>query len=83
MNEVAVASNLSEFHFFRSFRQAYRITPYQYVLNKRLTCAMELLQKGNISVTEVSMHCNFPDLFTFSKAFKRRYGIPPSRMKDA
>lgn len=82
MNEVAIACNLSEFHFFRSFRQAYNITPYQYVLNKRLTCALELIRKGTMSVTEISLHCNFPDLFTFSKAFKRRYGISPSRVKD-
>src|SRR4026209_2626773 len=36
IGEIATAGNLSEFHFFRSFRQAYGITPYQYILNKRL-----------------------------------------------
>ncbi|MGC4034869.1 MAG: AraC family transcriptional regulator [Chitinophagaceae bacterium] len=80
--EIAVASNLSEFHFFRSFRQAFGITPYQYLLNKRLDCANELLKQNGMTITEISLHCNFPDLFTFSKAFKRRYGIAPSRIKD-
>jgi len=35
VSEVAVASNLSEFHFFRSFKQAFGITTYQYILNKK------------------------------------------------
>lgn len=81
IGEVAVACNLSEFHFFRSFRQAYNITPYQYILNKRLDFALKLIQQGGISITEISFQCNFPDLFTFSKAFKRRYGISPSYMR--
>ena len=82
IGEIATASNLSEFHFFRSFRQAYGITPYQYILNKRLEAAGELIKQGALSITEISLHCNFPDLFTFSKAFKRRYGISPSRMGE-
>jgi AraC family transcriptional regulator len=80
ISEIATACNLSEFHFFRSFREAYGATPYQYILNKRLEVANELIEKNEMSITEISLHCNFPDLFTFSKAFKRRYGISPSHM---
>ena len=79
ISEVAAKSNLSEFHFFRSFRQAFGITPYQYLLNKRLELAKELIIKGDLTITQTALHCNFPDIFTFSKAFKRRFGIPPSR----
>ena len=43
VSQVAKACNMSEFHFFRSFRQAFNITPYQYILNKRLELAKELL----------------------------------------
>ena len=80
VNEAALASNMSEFHFFRSFRQAYGITPYQYMLNRRLEFANGLIKRNEMSITEISLHCNFPDLFTFSKAFKRRYGVSPSRL---
>ena len=80
VSEVAAHSNLSEFHFFRSFRQAFGTTPYQYLLHKRLELARELLLKGNLSVTQTALHCNFPDIFTFSKAFKRRFGLSPSQL---
>lgn len=81
VSEVAVASNLSEFHFFRSFKQAFGITTYQYILNKKLELARMMLQDKNSSVTTIASTCNFPDLFTFSKAFKRRFGISPSQFQ--
>ena len=78
INQVAIICNMSEFHFYRSFRQAFHTTPYQYILTKRLERSKELLLAGNLSVTEVAGCCNFPDVFTFSKAFKRQFNISPS-----
>ena len=80
INQVAVFCNMSEFHFFRSFRQAFGISPYQYLLNKRLETARQLIVSGHLSVTDIAAHCNFPDIYTFSKAFKRRYAVAPSRL---
>ena len=78
ISQVAKICNMSEFHFFRSFRQAFSITPYQYILHKRLQLAKELLLGDQLSVTQIAGHCNFPDVFTFSKAFKRKFKIAPS-----
>jgi AraC-like DNA-binding protein len=78
IGEVANICNMSEFHFYRSFRQAFHTTPYQYILTKRLELSKELLLAGNASVTEVAVRCNFPDVYTFSKAFKRHFNISPS-----
>ena len=78
ITEVANMCNMSEFHFFRSFRQAFHTTPYQYILTKRLELSKQLLLSGNASVTGVAVHCNFPDVYTFSKAFKRHFNISPS-----
>lgn len=80
INKVAVFCNMSEFHFFRSFKQAFAISPYQYLLNKRLEVAKEMIIAGTMSITDIATHCNFPDIFTFSKAFKRRYNVAPSRL---
>ncbi len=80
ISQVAVFCNMSEFHFFRSFRQAFGISPYQYLLNKRLDTARQLIVSGHMSVTDIADHCNFPDIYTFSKAFKRRYAVAPSKL---
>lgn len=79
IKRVATICNMSEFHFYRSFRQAFSISPYQYLLNKRLEFATELIKRGDMPLTNIAAHCNFPDVFTFSKAFKRRFHTAPSR----
>lgn len=79
INQVASVCNMSEFHFFRSFKQAFNSTPYQYLLNSRLQLAKELVKTGDMSVTDIAVHCNFPDVYTFSKAFKRQFNMAPSR----
>jgi AraC family transcriptional regulator len=78
INQVASFCNMSEFHFFRSFKQAFGISPYQYLLSKRLELAKELIKKADMNITHIAAHCNFPDVFTFSKAFKRHFKVTPS-----
>jgi AraC-like DNA-binding protein len=40
--------------------------------------AKALIAGGGSSITAIAEHCRFPDLFTFSKAFKRAFNISPS-----
>ena len=79
--EIAVVArhcNLSVYHFFRSFKQAFGVSPYQYMLTLRLEHALSLLKINSISVTDIASRCGFPDVFTFSKAFKRQFGLSPN-----
>lgn len=78
INEVATYCNLSEFHFFRSFRQAFSVSPYQYILKKRLELAASMIKEKEMNFTAIALHCNFPDLPSFSKAFKKQFGFSPS-----
>jgi AraC-like DNA-binding protein len=81
IKEVASHCNMSEYHFFRRFKEVYKKTPYQYITERKMQMARELLLKKSNSVSEVAMQCSFPDVFTFSKAFKKFYGISPSMVR--
>ncbi|HEY2722646.1 MAG TPA: helix-turn-helix transcriptional regulator [Chitinophagaceae bacterium] len=78
IDEVAKVCAMSQFHFYRCFRQAFRLSPYQYLMNKRLEHAASLIIKCDYKLADIATRCGFADLFTFSKAFKRHYGTPPS-----
>jgi AraC family transcriptional regulator len=80
--EVANKCCLSEFLFFRTFKQAYGITPYKYLLRKRLGYAMSLFRLEEYTFEKVALSCNFADSCTFSKAFKREFGTTPSRWRE-
>ena len=81
IKQVAEFCNMSEYHFFRSFKQAYGFTPFQYLTIRRMELAKELVMDKEKKLSEIALICNFPDVFTFSKAFKRYYGMPPSAMR--
>ena len=82
IRQVAIESSMSEFHFYRCFKQVTGFTPYQYMLEKRLAHARELLSEKTLLVSEIATQCGFPDVFTFSKAFKRKYGVSPTKVEE-
>jgi len=78
ISDFAKETGLSEYHFFRLFKMAFQTTPYQYLLKKRLLHAHRQLLSGHCTVSEVALATGFADIFSFSKAFKKRFGTPPS-----
>jgi AraC family transcriptional regulator len=81
IREIADHCNMSEYHFFRRFKEVYKKTPYQYITEQKMQKARQLLSEKKHTVSEVALLCNFPDVFTFSKSFKKFFGIPPSLVK--
>lgn len=74
---IARTAGMSEYHFFRLFKQMMGLTPYQYILSNRLKTAV-LLLKADYSVSDVAISMGFADIFSFSKAFKKHYGVSPT-----
>lgn len=64
--------------FKRDFRKHYATSPGKWLIDRRLTRALSLLQTTRLSVTAVMLECGFVDSSHFSKAFKERFGRPPS-----
>lgn len=82
VDAMARAAGMSTFHFFRAFRSVHGTTPHRYRIDLRLEKAAELLRTGKLHAMEAALHCGFPDLPSFSKAFKKRFGVPPSMMRS-
>jgi AraC family transcriptional regulator len=78
IKEIAEYCSLSEYHFYRRFKEVYQMTPNQYLTQKKLVMARDLLRQQDYTVTQIALMCSYPDVFTFSKAFKRLYGLSPS-----
>ena len=75
---ISDAAGYSPFHFIRLFRQAFDVTPYQYLTEQRIHRAKHLLSKGEMTVTEVCFAVGFQSLGSFSSLFARRVGYPPA-----
>ena len=66
----------------RAFAKHFAMSPKQYLIRIRMNRALELLAKNEISVKEIAFDCGFSDEKYFSRAFKKRYGYPPSQLKN-
>lgn len=80
IHDIATYALLSEYHFYRLFKQVQGISPTQYIIKKRLEKARQLIATKNGSISEVALHTGFSDVFSFSKMFKKHFNIPPSSL---
>ncbi len=80
VERVAQEAQMSQYHFFRIFKKVYNISPYQYILHKRLAFAHQLLQQGYHNLSQLAIDVGFADMPSFSKAFKSQFGRPPSTL---
>ena len=64
------------------FRKEFGITIMQYVLNKRMELAKELLRDTELTVKEISYRCGFNDVEYFSRCFRDNCGNSPARWRN-
>jgi transcriptional regulator GlxA family with amidase domain len=83
LSDLAYLSGRSLSTFKREFQTMYNTSPLQWIRNRRLDKAEELLTHSNLSVTDNSIKIGFENAAHFSKVFKGRFGLPPSAAKKA
>lgn len=70
LDDMAKEACLSKYHFVRSFKKIYGISPYQYLLECRLTKAQSLFLK-DYSYKEIMLSTGFSDIKNLKKALKK------------
>lgn len=78
VEELAQKSNLSVSSFKREFRKLYNDSPANYIKNKRLERAAELLLASDERITDIAFDCGFSDLANFTKNFRDKYNVTPT-----
>jgi AraC family transcriptional regulator len=79
LSELAQVASLSRFHFVRSFKKSTGVSPYQYVLMKRIERAKELIRLSMLPLQEVASTVGFPSEISLRRAFRRMTGITINR----
>ncbi len=77
--QLAAEAALSRSTFFEQFNRTVGVTPIEYLLGWRMTLAKDLLRREHRTVAEVAKHVGYSSASTFSVAFTRHVGIPPSK----
>jgi AraC-like DNA-binding protein len=77
LKQISSEACLSRFHFLRLFRRAFNKTPHQYLTQRRIEKAKELLSSSGLTVTDVCFEVGFESLGSFSSLFHKHVGHPP------
>ena len=68
---------ISKYYLMRRFKDETGYTIHSYVTEKRLIQAQEQIA-GGTSLVRVAENCGFGDYSTFSRAYKKRFGVSPT-----
>lgn len=81
VTELAEVACLSRSHFARAFRGALGQSPSDYVGDRRLENAKQMLQDKSLSLTEIAATCCFSSQAAFTRAFKKKTGQSPGAFR--
>lgn len=83
ISELAELSNVSIWYFTKTFHALYGEGPQATASRFRLQHACDLLSSTRLSVSEVGAACGFENNCSFSRAFRARFGAPPSAYRTS
>lgn len=81
IEELAEHFYISKFHMMRQFKEETGYTIHQYITEKRVLYAKNLIAAG-MSATQACYESGFRDYSTFSRAYKRRMSKSPSEKEE-
>ena len=82
MDQIAEAAFLSKFHMMRLFRAHTGLSIHQYLSQRRLVTARDLIRQG-ISSTDAAFRCGFGSYSSFTRAYAKHFGTTPTGRQTA
>jgi AraC family transcriptional regulator len=70
LGDLAALANLSPFHFTRAFKATFGLTPYQFILKRRIDRAKRLLIETDLPIAEIAKDCGFAGPTQFGRTFR-------------
>ena len=78
VERIAKHLNIDRRYLSRLFYIKMGISPQQYIINSRMTLALELLKEDNdLNIGDVAHSVGYSDPLAFSKMFKKTYNLTP------
>ena len=78
IGEIAKSVGLSQRQMERLFNRHTGVSPVRYYLDVRLDRARGLVTQTDMSIFDVAVACGFTSGARFARAYRSRFGLPPS-----
>lgn len=74
---LAQIAGVSATHFSRAFKQSTGVSPFTWLLRRRIARAREMLLESELSLAEIALATGFAAQPHFTTAFRREMGVTP------
>ena len=81
IEDLAVACGLSRAHFMRAFKQTMGMPPHRWLLGQRVSRAKQLLDAGDMPISEIALEVGFADQAHLTRVFSAWVGIGPGHWR--
>ena len=81
LSQLASISGISSSHFKSLFRESAGVPLHQYVIQRRLDRAKDLLMTGKLSIAEIALETGFSHQSHLARHLRRSSGLSPRAMK--
>lgn len=81
LEELAAAAHMSRSHFSALFKQLNGLSPWEYIVSRRVSHAAGLLRTTSLPVTRIAIDCGFNTTANFNYAFRRQTNKTPTQYR--
>lgn len=82
VTDIAETFGFHPNYLIRRFSEEFSVSPKQYMLENKLLKARLLIEKSSEPISYIAASLGFDDPAAFSRTFKKRFGITPTRCRD-
>jgi len=82
VQDIAEYCGLNRSYLTRIFKYATNETPQDYLIRYRIDKARKLLTTTDLPIQHIAYSVGYPDPFAFSKLFRQKTGIPPTKYRN-
>ncbi len=81
IDELVALTEWQKDHFIRLFSKYLSVTPYQYIISRRIEKSKSFLTDTKLSVSDIAFEVGFESKSTFYEAFKKNEGNTPENFR--
>lgn len=83
LDKLAQACGMTKYHFIRCFKASTGVSPYHYLLQRRVERAKQLLGTTNWSLERIAASVGYQDPDSLARLFRRQEGLSPATWRRA
>lgn len=82
LSQLSSAVYISQTYISHIFKAEMGVSPIQYLINKRIAYAKQLLSTSDMSIAQIATECGYDDPVYFSQVFKRLTRFSPKKYRN-